>query len=396
MKPHLLLTYDFPPMGGGIARFMSELARHYPSGELVVSTGQAEGADEVDARLANRVERVPVKAERLRTLTGRLVWARHAAMLARATGAEFSWAGQLKPCSYPAKWVSERLGVPYGVIAHGHDFLLLRHQAHRSRLKRLRTVGLLRSAACVVACSEWTADLVRSVMQELEVPGADERVRVVHLGTDIGFFRPGVETDAVRAKYHLGPGRWLITVARVVPHKGADTVMRALHQLGPDYADVHYAVVGSGKALADMRAIAKELGLTARVKFLTNVPDADLPALYNAATAYVGMSRMAGLDVEGFGISFCEASACGLPVIAGRSGGIPNVVADGETGLLVPPEQPEAAAAAIRLVLDDPALAARLGGAGRAHTERYFHWQRVVADLRTVAGEFAAGAARPA
>ena len=99
-------------------------------------------------------------------------------------------------------------------------------------------------------------------------------------------------------------------------------------------------MVGAGAELAPLKALAKKLGVTQRVRFLTDVPDADLPALYNLATAYVGLSRQAGLDVEGFGISFAEAAACGLPVIGARSGGIPDVVADGETGLLVNAEQP--------------------------------------------------------
>ncbi|HEX5632733.1 MAG TPA: glycosyltransferase family 4 protein [Gemmatimonadales bacterium] len=396
MRPHLLLTYDFPPMGGGIARFMGELARHYPPGDLVVSTGLMEGADEVDARLPCRVERVAVPAARLKSLPGVLPWSRQASILARATNAEFCWVGQLKPCGYPAKWIRERVGVPFGVFAYGHDFLLLRHQAHRSRMKRVVARGLLGAASCVVACSEWTAELVRSVLEELDVPMTPDRVRVVHLGTDTDFFRPGLDTGAVRERYHLGPGRWLITVARVVPHKGADTVMRAMQALGPEFDDVHYAVVGTGRALGEMKALARQLGLASRVKFLSNVPDADLPALYNVASAYVGMSRQAGLDVEGFGISFAEAAACGLPVIAGRSGGVADVVAEGETGLLVPAEEPTAAAEAIGRVLGDLALAERLGREGRARVERYFRWDRVVQDLRAVAHEFAGEAATPA
>jgi len=392
MRPHLLLAYDFPPMGGGIARAMSELARHYPPGELVISTGEGEGTDEVDARFPNRVERVPIPAARLKALPGVLMWSRQAAILARATNAEFCWAATIKPCGYPARWVSERVGIPFGMFAYGHDFLLLRHQAHQSRLKRRIARGLLGAASGIVACSNWTAALVRSVLEELDVPLAPEQVHVVHLGTDVEFFRPGIDASSVRAKYHLGPGRWLITVARVVPHKGVDTVLHALSALGPEFADVQYAVVGSGRALPEMRTLAKELGLASRVKFLTDVPDADLPALYNVATAYVGMSREDGFDAEGFGIAFAEASASGLPVIAGRSGGVEDVVTDGQTGVLVPAEAFDATADAIRLVLGDAALARRLGAAGRARAERYFHWDRVVRDLRSAARDMSSEA----
>jgi phosphatidylinositol alpha-1,6-mannosyltransferase len=129
-----------------------------------------------------------------------------------------------------------------------------------------------------------------------------------------------------------------------------------------------------------------------RVRFLTGVPDADLPALYNCAEIYLGVSRLMEQRVEGFGISLAEASACGVPVIAGRSGGIPEAVRDGETGLLVDAERPEAVAAAVERLLDDHALRARLGAAGRRAVETQFNWDRVTADLRRLGHEFGAPA----
>jgi phosphatidylinositol alpha-1,6-mannosyltransferase len=389
MRPHLLLTYDFPPMGGGVSRWMSELTRRYPPGGLVVSTGFMKGDDEVDETFPNRVERAFVPSHRLRTLPGLLVWSRHASVLARSTDVEFTWCGTLKPCGYAAKWVRERVGVPYGVLAHGHDFLALRHQLHRSRLKRRVAHDLLGAASVVVANSRWTAQLVRSVYEELELPCGEGRVRVVPLGTDPDFFRPGVDPTAVREKFGLEKGRWLLTVSRVVRHKGLDTVIRSLKLLDKDLGDVRYAIVGSGGALAEMKALAKELGVASRVKFLTNVTDADLPGLYNSASVYVGMSRELGHDVEGFGISLAEASASGLPVVAGRSGGIPDIVADGETGLLIDTDQPAAVAEAVGRVLGDDSLARRLGTEGRKRVESYFNWDRVARDLRTIGHEYA-------
>jgi phosphatidyl-myo-inositol dimannoside synthase len=132
-----------------------------------------------------------------------------------------------------------------------------------------------------------------------------------------------------------------------------------------------------------------ELGLGGRVRFLTGVPDADLPALYNAAQVYVGVSRRTALSVEDFGISLAEAASCGVAVVAGRSGGIPEAVKNGETGLLVGCEEPVEVADAVRRLLRDRALAARLGAAGRAAIERYYNWDRVTKDLTTIAEEFA-------
>ena len=156
----------------------------------------------------------------------------------------------------------------------------------------------------------------------------------------------------------------------------------------PSHPDLRYAVVGSGQRLSELRALADQLGVADRVSFLTGVPDADLPALYNAADIYLGVSRRAENGVEGFGISLVEASACGRPVIGGRSGGIPDAVRDGETGLLVDSEKPDEVAAAVGRLLGDPALAARLGAGGRAAVESYYNWDRVVSDLRSIAGDF--------
>jgi len=394
MRPQLLLTHDFPPMSGGISRWMGELARRYPQGELVVSTAQHPDSDEVDERLPNRVDRLAMPAKRLKTLQGILTWSRHVSVLTRTLNVEFIWCGTLKPSAYPAKWVRERLGTPFGVIAHGSDFLTLRHETHRSAIKRRVAKGLLDAASVIVANSSWTRDLCLSVLGELGVSLAEDRVRVVPLGTDPEFFRSGIDTSAVAKKYDLEKGRWLLTVAPLAASKGIDTVLQALAASEGELASLNYAVVGAGAELAPLKALAKKLGVTQRVRFLTDVPDADLPALYNLATAYVGLSRQAGLDVEGFGISFAEAAACGLPVIGARSGGIPDVVADGETGLLVNAERPDEVVAAIAKLLKDGKLAGRLGKEGRSRVEKFQNWDRVTRDLRAIATEFAGDIAR--
>nr|MBA3260596.1 glycosyltransferase family 4 protein [Gemmatimonadales bacterium] len=356
MAPHLLLTYDFPPIGGGIARWMGELARRYPPGGLVVSTGQHADSARVDAALPNQVDRLPISARRLRTLHGILLWSRRAAVLARGIGAEFIWCGNLKPAAYPAKWTMERVGTPFGILLHGGDLLILQHQVHQSVLKRRASRALLSSAAVLIANSQWTRDRCINLLGELEIEPAPEQVRVVPLGADAEFFRPAIDTGAVRERYGMTGGRWLLSVARLTRHKGIDTALRALASLCERYPDLCYAVVGQGEEREWLEEEARALGVADRVRFLTDVPDRDLPALYNAAEIYLGVSRLMEQRVEGFGISLAEASACGIPVVAGRSGGIPEGVRDGETGLLVEAERPEAVAAALRRLLDDGGL----------------------------------------
>ncbi|MGH7527432.1 MAG: glycosyltransferase family 4 protein [Gemmatimonadales bacterium] len=389
MNAHLLLTYDFPPMDGGIARMMGELAKRYPADQLVVSTGRHPGDAEWDAPLPNRVARIDVPSRRLRTVQGLLTWSTRAVALSRSLQPEFVWCGNFKPAGYPARWVRDRVGAPYGIFLYGTDLLLLRDRIQRSRLKRLTARALLGSAVVLVAISQWTRSLCLSVLGELGMGGDQVDVRTLPLGTDPHHFRPGVDPSRVRSRYHLEEGRWLLTVARLAAHKGIDTVVRVVAELREEYPDLRYAVVGRGIQEAELQALARSLGVADRVRFLTAVPDDDLPGLYNNAEIYLGVSRPVELMVEGFGIALSEASACGIPVIGGLSGGIPDAVRDGETGLLVDAAHPPAVADAVRLLLRDRELARRLGGAGRRAAESFYNWDRVTSDVVRIGEEFA-------
>jgi phosphatidyl-myo-inositol dimannoside synthase len=396
MPPHLLLTYDFPPIGGGIARWMAELAKRYPAGSLVVSTGQCSDASDVDAGFPNRVDRLGIPSRRLRTIQGILLWSRRVAVLARSTDAEFIWCGNIKPAAYPAKWTMERTGIPFGILLHGGDLLILQHQIHQSAVKRTTAAALLSSAAVLVANSEWTRDRCLTVLSELEIDVPAERVRVVPLGADPVFFRPGLDTREVRARYGLEGGPWLLSVARLTRHKGIDTVLQALARLAPRHRDLRYAIVGTGEDREALELEARDLGVADRVRFLSDVPDRDLPAIYNCAEIYLGVSRLMEQRVEGFGISLAEASACGIPVIAGRSGGIPAAVRDGETGLLVDAERVDGVIDAVGRLLADASLRARLGAAGRRAVESHYNWDRVTADLRRIGHDLGLGATQAA
>jgi phosphatidylinositol alpha-1,6-mannosyltransferase len=274
----------------------------------------------------------------------------------------------------------------------GSDLLILQHQIKRSLLKRRAALALLGSASVLVAISRWTADLCRTLLQQLQIEVAPHLIRTIPLGTDPVFFRPGLDTSEVRARYELGQGRWLLSVARLVPYKGVDTGLRVLAELQQDYPDLGYAVVGSGEQLPELNAMACTLGLEDRVRFLTDVSDRDLPALYNCAEIYLGLSRSTELDVEGFGLSLVEASACGVPVVAGRSGGIPDAVREGETGLLVDAERPELVAEVVRLLLRNSEMTRRLGIGGRKAVESFYNWDRVTSEVIRIGSEL--GSAR--
>lgn len=357
---------------------MGELALRYPHQSLVVSTGSYEGSAASDVRFPQPIDRIGTRATRLRTVQGLARWTWRAGALANQWRPGFTWCAELKPAGYPARWLAARHGIPYGVIVYGTELLLIEEKIRRSRFKRRTAGSILGKAAVIVAISGWTGDLARNVLGalELEVP-----IETVPLGTTPSHFRPGIDASGVRAKYGLLGGPWLLTVARLEWHKGIDTMMKALPAVRAAHPSARYAIAGVGDRLPQLERLAQELGLGDAVRFLGAVTDEELPALYNAADLYVGASRRHDLLVEGFGISLVEASACGLAVVGGRSGGVPDAVREGETGILVDPDDPRAVAAGVNELLANPERRKQLGAAGRRAVESYYNWDRVVNDL---------------
>ena len=262
-------------------------------------------------------------------------------------------------------------GVPTGVMTHGGEL--------RSRRIRALSRRVFRRAAAVVANSRFTA---RAAIAAGAPP---ERVTVIPVGVD-----PPVEPDpgvlaAVRAR--LGPWRILLCVARLEPHKGQDVLIDALPSL-PD--DVRLVLVGEGSARAELELRAAPFG--ERVVFAGRVADDELPAYYQAASAFALLSReTAGprAGAEGGGIVLLEACSYGLPVVGGATGGIPETITHGVTGLLVDPDQGELVAKAVTEVLVDDALARRLAEAGKAEATTRRTWGVFTARLGEVLREAA-------
>ena len=383
-SPSLLLGFNFPPHEGGIARLMGELARRYPPYALLVSTGTYAGSAESDDDFLQVTDRVPVQAMRLRTLNGLVRWTIHADRLARRHRPRFTWCAELKPAAYPARWLHARYGIPYGVFTYGAELLLLDQKLRRSRFRHWTGRQLLEGASVFVAISQWTAEYTRRILSELGLERQASSVRTVPLGTDPEQFQPGLPTTEVRHTYGLEGGPWILTVARLDWHKGFDTVIRALPAVRAVHPSVRYAIAGVGEARRFLESLVAELRLGDAVRFLGFVPEDDLPALYNTADVFALVSRRYDLLVEGFGIAVMEASASGVPVLAGREAGLIDAVRDGETGLLVNPYCPAAVAEGLNRLLADDALRRRMGAAGRRAVETYFNWDRIVRDIEDI------------
>jgi phosphatidylinositol alpha-1,6-mannosyltransferase len=217
--------------------------------------------------------------------------------------------------------------------------------------------------------SDYMADLLRRHGVE------DNRIKVIINGTDPEKFHP-VNTQKARKIIGFEGDKMLLSVSRLVSKKGIDTTVKAFAEVLEDHPSSRYVIVGDGEQKEELLQLAANLGIADSVQFAGSIPHhhPDLIHYYNACDVFVQPSKTEKFNVEGFGIVFLEANACGKPVVGSLSGGIPNAVVDGETGILVKERNPHALAAAISKLFDNPDLAAQMGTAGRQRVENTANW----------------------
>jgi phosphatidylinositol alpha-1,6-mannosyltransferase len=201
---------------------------------------------------------------------------------------------------------------------------------------------------------------------------------------DVTLFRPGSGGPAVRDRLGLAGLPVVVCVSRMVRRKGQDTLIRAWPQVRAEVSDAMLLLVGDGPYAGDLRRLAQRVGVSDAVLFTGPVPWAELPAYYDAGDVFAMpcRTRRAGLDVEGLGLVYLEASATGLPVIGGDSGGAPDAILDGESGYVVH-GVPGTAARVIEL-LADPGRARAMGEKGLAWVDREWRWELAAARLSSI------------
>jgi glycosyltransferase involved in cell wall biosynthesis len=260
-------------------------------------------------------------------------------------------------------WAARRAGgVPLVITFHGVELTFARSSAVPFLVPFLRRA--IRSADAVTANSSYTAGLIRSLH--------DRPVEILPFGTTLSETAPGAVPDPRR-----GPPFELLFAGRLVERKGVQVLLEAITRLRS--GEVHLSVVGEGPMREALEKRAAELGVGDRVTFHGFVSREELTRRFASCDAFVLPAVYdAKGDVEGLGVVLVEALSHGRPVVASDAGGIPDIVRDGETGLLVPPGDAGALATALRRIMDDPALARRLGRTGREHVDAEFSWPRII------------------
>ena len=380
---HLFVTQDFPPDRGGMARRHVELARRFGNSteSMEISTVALENAVEFDHGEKYSIHRQPFHFRTANRFTNQVVWSRWLIRHAR-DNVDVIHCGNIRPAGYPVLWAKARLGIPYLVYVNGGDLLRELQKTSRSRLKKTMARRILGGASGIAATSQWVADLARQTMDHVQVT-VQPPVKALALGTDPELFSPSRDGGALRRKWGVGDDPLLVTVARLIPHKGQDVVIRCLAKLRDEFPALRYAIVGEGVDEPRLRQLARELGVERSVIFAGAIPDSELPEAYATATIYAGPSRIDNeINAEGFGISFLEASASGLPVVAGDSGGVRSAVRDGETGIVLPPLDVGAWTSTIAELLRSESRRQSIGAAGRLAVETFYNWDRVARDTR--------------
>ncbi len=340
-----VLTLDFLPNAGGMQQYIFEMAQRLTAVYTVILITPIKG---------------PLPPE---TIFERII-------LQKATPwAIWQQLQKIKPDkillghAHPRLLLAAAMQGPYATITYGNDYLAAQRRWHRPLFN-----FLLKRSRPLITISQANAQR----LQQLGLPAA----HIIRPGTHPHRFRPGT-TDSKTKQLML------LTICRLVPRKGIDTVLHAMPHLLETFPTLHYQIGGQGPDLDRLQQIVARLGIGSAVNFLGFISDENLPTVYQNADVFVMPVREEKQQgsMEGFGIVYLEASACGLPVIGGKSGGAADAIQAGKTGILVDSQNSEAVAQAILHLLQNPDLRQEMGRQGRLWVENEMNWDRAGAEM---------------
>ncbi|MFC7216738.1 glycosyltransferase family 4 protein [Streptomyces polyrhachis] len=376
MHKTLIVTNDFPPRPGGIQAFLHSMALRLDPGQVVVYASTWNRSAEGRAATArfDAEQPYPVVRDRTTMLLPTPRTTRRAVALLREHGCSSVWFGAAAPLGLMAPALRRAGAGRIVATTHGHE-------AGWAQLPVARR--LLRRIGEGTDTLTYLGGYTRARIAGALTPGAAARMVQLPPGVDEKTFHPGSGGAAVRERLGLSDRPVVVCVSRLVPRKGQDTLIRGWAQVLRAVPEAVLLVVGGGPYRAELEKLAATCGVADSVRFTGPVAWEELPAHYGAGDVFAMpcRTRRGGLDVEGLGIVYLEASATGLPVIAGDSGGAPDAVLHGETGYVVPGGSPAAVAERVVELLGDADLRERMGARGREWVEEKWRWDLLAGRL---------------
>jgi len=352
----VIITQDFYPDIGGITTWVHEFARHLREAgcDVLVITKSFDGFkghEEVEYPV-HRLDHHRWKKKK---------YSRIKQAIAPLVDDDTVFLCANWKMAIPCLMLSYSSRIRYLVAVHGLD-------AFEARFKnRLLQKLTLWRAWAVLPVSRYTAGLLE--MPRLQRSG---RIQVLPNGVDSTVFVPQARSSHIATKYGFEEGPRILNIGRLIPRKGFDMTIRAMALLKNQSACFY--IGGTGPYKETLQALVKELKLESRVKFLGFVEESDLVAVYNQADVFCMPSRALPLQVEGFGITYLEAAACGVPSVGGRMSGAEDAIVHEETGLLVEAESPQSIAGALDRLLDDESFRRHLGERALERVRSEFSW----------------------
>ncbi len=356
---HLLVTNDYPPKVGGIQSYLWEIYRRLPQDQIVVFTTPHSDSKSFDEEQTHRIIR---SEQRVLLPSSRMT--KNILSIVQEEKIDFI----MYDPAVPIGILGPKVPVSYGVILHGAEVTI----PGRIPVARSLISNVLRNAKVVVTAGDYsTREAVRAAKQDLPIS-------VIPPGVDVGRFRPldRFQRREVRSEYGFEHGdEVILTLSRLVPRKGIDVLIAAVAELVKTRPRIHLLIAGTGRDKT--RLIEQAKIANAPVTFLDYVPSKEIPNLYGMADLFgmICRVRWGGLEQEGFGIVFLEAAACGVPQIAGRSGGAAEAVCDGKTGVIIDnPKDPDLVAKAIAELLSSPQKRDLMARNSRRRAEKDFSY----------------------
>ena len=356
---HLLVTNDYPPKVGGIQSYLWEIYRRLPQDKVVVYTTPHPDSEIFDQKQTHKI----IRSKQRVLLPTRQV-ANQIRSVAEVENIDFV----MYDPAVPIGILGPKIGIPYGVILHGAEVTI----PGRVPIARSLIANVLQHAKLVVTAGDYsTKEAIRAAKQNLPVC-------VIPPGVDIDRFKPLDEQarSTIRERFNFrDDDEVILTLSRLVPRKGMDVLISATSELMKTRPRVHLLIAGTGRDLRRLKALAQSTN--APVTFLGFVSDDEVAELYGMADVFgmICRVRWGGLEQEGFGIVFLEAAACGVPQIAGRSGGADEAVLEGETGFVVDnPTDSNAVKQALEKLLTDSETRQEMGRNSRARAEKEFSY----------------------
>jgi len=363
----LCITNDFGPRAGGIETFVMGLIERAPKGSIIVYTSSQGDTTAYDKEWLSDFGVEVIRDRSNILLPSPRVLHSVKKVIARGSIKQVFF-GAAAPLGVMARSLRKKGVVNIVALTHGHEVWWAKLWPFSLAIS---FIG--RNVDHLTYLGEFTKNQISKALS----PKAKSRLVKIAPGIDTDHFAPDSTSEQLRSDLGLADKKVIVSVGRLVHRKGQDILIQSLPAILEKHPTAHILMVGEGPYRKDLTKMVEKLKLSDAVTFIGRIQYKDLPRYICAGDIFAmpSRSRLAGLEVEGLGIVYLEASACALPVIAGRSGGAPDAIDEGVTGFSVDGTSPSEVSKAVIKLFDDPVKAKAMGAAGRSWIIENWRWE---------------------